>query len=151
MKGLIPVGKNKVSDNIRAFNLHEKTMFELRTSMDGDHFTQATKTVANQFQLSLTEAKEAIYKGHAEKFNLTYEESKAIIKLSRQTTRQLTDFEEYYLQNRVDFDQLEQEFKNHDKTLDVKNYTSWLGDKVLDEVGRIQEAFINLDRAVIID
>lgn len=151
MKGMIPVGKNKVSDNHRAFNLYEKTMFELRESMEGDHFTQAIKTVANEFNLSLSEAKEAIYKGHAEKFDLTYEESKAIVKLSRQTTRQLTDFEEYYSQNRVDLQELEQEFKNQDKKLDVRSYTSWLSDKVFDEVEKIQEAFINLDRAVVID
>ena len=51
----------------------------------------------------------------------------------------------------MNFDELEQEFKNQDKKLDVRSYTSWLSDKVFDEVEKIQEAFINLDRAVVID
>lgn len=151
MKGMILVGKNKASDNIRAFNLYEKTMFELRNSMEGDHFTQATKTVANQFLLPQTEAKEAIYKGYAERHDLSYEEAKALIKTSRISSIRSEEFEDYYRENRIDLDKLQKEYDDKEDGIELRTHTSWLSDRVLEEVEMLRETFNNLDRAVIID
>lgn len=152
MKGMILVGKKKVSDNHRAFSLYQKAIVELKETAEDDHFAHAVKAVANQLHLSQTEAKEAIYKGYAERYDLSYEESKALIKTSRISSIRSEEFENYYRENRVDVDNLQKEYesKNGNQT-EERTYAFWLSDRVLEEVEKIREKFDNLDRAIVID
>lgn len=151
MEGMIPVGKKKVSDNHRAFSLYQKAIVELRDTAEDDHFTHAVKAVANQLHLSQTEAKEAIYKGYAERHDLSYEESKAIVKTQRNKLNLAEGFDEFYQENRIDLDKLQKEYDDKEDGIELRTHTSWLSDRVLEEVEKLREAFNNLDRAVIID
>lgn len=151
MKGMIPVGKRKVSDNHRAFSLYQKTVVELRETAEDDHFAHAVKTVANNLHISQTEAKEAIYKGCSERYEISYEEAKAIVKTSRDSLSRIEGFEDYYIENRVDVEGLRKEYDNKPDKAEPSDYTFWLSDRVFEEVEKLREKFTNLDRAIIID
>lgn len=141
------MGKNnQISDSHKAYSLYQKTIVELRETTEDDHFTHAVKTVANQLQVSQTEAKEAIYQGYADRHDLSYEESKALFKSLRNTPGS-AGFEDYYKENRSGVEKLKESYTGSDE----KTYDSWLSDRLVEEVAKLREKFDNLDHAIAID